>query len=55
LGKKDKNKKEKKKEKKKLLKIKDGAKETKKKCCEKYKKGEHKRCKNCPRFDIIKE
>lgn len=27
----------------------------KSKCCEKYQKGEHKRCKRCPMFDLIKK
>jgi hypothetical protein len=51
LGKKDK-KKEKKKEEKKLLKIGKADKGLKSSCCEKYKKGEDKRCKRCPRFDL---
>jgi hypothetical protein len=25
------------------------------KCCEKYKKGEDKRCKRCPKFDLDKK
>lgn len=25
------------------------------KCCKKYKKGEGKRCKNCPCFDLLKK
>ncbi|WP_175513923.1 hypothetical protein [Flavobacterium degerlachei] len=48
MGKKDKNKK-KNKEKKDA----DPGK-LKSKCCEKYKKGEDKRCKKCPRFDLDK-
>jgi hypothetical protein len=24
-------------------------------CCEKFRKGEHKRCKKCPCFDLLKE
>jgi hypothetical protein len=51
LSKKDK-KKEKKKEKKKLLKEGSDKENLKTECCEKYKKGEKKRCKNCPRFDL---
>jgi hypothetical protein len=51
LSKKDK-KKEKKKEKKKLLKKGSAKDNLKSECCEKYKKGEKKRCKNCPRFDL---
>ncbi len=31
----------------------DLPKECKTKCCDKYKKGEHKRCKRCPLFDLI--
>lgn len=27
----------------------------KSKCCEKYKKGENKRCKRCPMFDLLKK
>ena len=27
----------------------------KSKCCKKYKKAEHKRCKKCPCFDLIKK
>jgi hypothetical protein len=53
LSKKEKNK-EKKKDKKGLDKkevTKDGLKS---KCCEKYKKGEGKRCKRCPCFDLKK-
>lgn len=25
------------------------------KCCDKFKKGEHKRCKKCPCFDLLKK
>ena len=54
---KDKDKKEKKK-KKKLKKVKvlemKVVDNCKSKCCEKFKKGEHKRCKRCPMFDLIK-
>jgi hypothetical protein len=25
------------------------------KCCNKFKKGEHKRCKKCPCFDLLKK
>jgi hypothetical protein len=51
LSKKDK-KKEKKREKKKLLKKGSDKENLKTVCCEKYKKGEKKRCKNCPKFDL---
>ncbi|WP_167365598.1 hypothetical protein [Flavobacterium xinjiangense] len=35
---------------------KDGTKDKlKSKCCEKYKKGEDKRCKRCPGFDLRKK
>ncbi|MFE3867445.1 hypothetical protein ACFX5E_05070 [Flavobacterium sp. LS2P90] len=35
---------------------KDGTKgKLKSKCCEKYKKGEDKRCKRCPGFDLVKK
>lgn len=27
----------------------------KSKCCDKYQKGEHKRCKRCPMFDLLKK
>jgi len=27
----------------------------KSKCCKKFKKGEHKRCKKCPCFDLLKK
>lgn len=27
----------------------------KSKCCKKYKKAEHKRCKKCPCFDLLKK
>jgi hypothetical protein len=54
LSKKDK-KKEKKKDKKKLLKNGSAKENLKSKCCEKYKKGEDKRCKNCPKFDLRKK
>ena len=30
-------------------------KKCKSKCCEKFKKGEHKRCKRCPCFDLLKK
>ena len=54
---KDKDKKEKKKKKKlkkaKLLELKVFD-DCKSKCCEKYKKGEHKRCKRCPMLDLFK-
>jgi len=54
--KKDKKKKKKKKQKQQLLladiKI---AENCKSKCCGKFEKGEHKRCKRCPMFDLIKK
>ena len=40
------------KSKKKKVKI---AKNVKSKCCKKYKKGEGKRCKRCPCFDLLKK
>tara|TARA_Y100001935_G_C17261918_1_gene486910 strand:+ start:1033 stop:1194 length:162 start_codon:yes stop_codon:yes gene_type:complete len=49
-----KKKKDKKKNKKALL-TKMSPKKCKSKCCEKYKKGEHKRCKRCPCFDLLKK
>ena len=27
----------------------------KSKCCKKFKKGEHKRCKRCPMYDLLKQ
>jgi hypothetical protein len=54
LGKKDKNK-DKNKDKEKLLKKDTATGKLKTKCCEKYKKGEDKRCKRCPRFDLGKK
>jgi hypothetical protein len=54
LGKKKKNK-DKKKDKKKFLKNGSDKENLKSECCEKYKKGEHKRCKNCPKFDLRKK
>jgi hypothetical protein len=56
LSKKEKNKEKKKekKDKKRLLKKDTVAGKLKSKCCEKYKKGEDKRCKKCPRFDLDK-
>jgi hypothetical protein len=54
LGKKDKNK-DKDKDKKKVLKKDKPQKDLKTRCCEKYKKGEDKRCKRCPRFDLRKK
>lgn len=55
---KDEKKKDKKKKKKKnkellLTEIKI-AENCKSKCCGKFEKGEHKRCKRCPMFDLIK-
>ncbi len=54
MGKKDKNK-GKNKDKKKFLKNGTATENLKSKCCEKYKKGEDKRCKRCPRFDLRKK
>ena len=56
---KDEKKKDKKKKKKKnkellLTEIKI-AENCKSKCCGKFEKGEHKRCKRCPMFDLIKK
>ena len=55
---KDKDKK-KKKDKKKLKKVKvleiNVAENCKTKCCKKFKKGENKRCKRCPMFDLLKK
>ena len=48
-------KKEKKKLKKALLKELPSAGNVKSKCCKKYKKGENKRCKKCPCFDLLKK
>ncbi|SHG74467.1 hypothetical protein SAMN05444148_0851 [Winogradskyella jejuensis] len=56
MGKKKKDKKLKK-ERIKVLKnsaLKDSIK-VKSKCCKKYKKAEHKRCKKCPCFDLLKK
>ncbi|MEZ7499265.1 hypothetical protein QO200_11005 [Flavobacterium sp. Arc3] len=52
MGKKKKNK-ESKKDKNKLLENGKNEKGLKSECCEKYKKGEHKRCKRCPGFDLL--
>lgn len=55
---KDEKKKDKKKKKKKqklLLKDIKVAENCKSKCCNKFEKGEHKRCKKCPMFDLIKK
>jgi hypothetical protein len=51
LSKKKKNK-DAKKDIKKFLKNGSDKESLKSKCCEKYKKGENKRCKNCPKFDL---
>jgi hypothetical protein len=53
VGKKEKEK-EKKKKKDNLNKIKK-VEGLKSKCCDKYKKGEKKRCDNCPMFDLKKK
>lgn len=47
-----KKKKQQKKDKKKALKL-NAPKGCKSKCCDKYQKGEHKRCKRCPMFDLL--
>jgi len=56
VSKKEKEKDKKKKKKKKnlldkIMKVEN----TKSKCCDKYKKGEKKRCDNCPMFDLKKK
>ncbi|WP_198034949.1 hypothetical protein [Winogradskyella sp. J14-2] len=33
----------------------EGLGKVKSKCCKKYKKAEHKRCKKCPCFDLLKK
>tara|TARA_R110002049_G_scaffold285400_1_gene466278 strand:+ start:24380 stop:24550 length:171 start_codon:yes stop_codon:yes gene_type:complete len=49
----------KKKQKKKLKKLQDlgiiTSEKVKSSCCKKYKKGENKRCKKCPCFDLLKK
>ncbi|TXK06990.1 hypothetical protein [Flagellimonas aequoris] len=50
-----KKKKEKKKLKKALLKNLSNQGKLKSKCCEKFKKGESKRCSKCPCFDLLKK
>lgn len=54
---KDEKKKDKKKKKKQKLFLKEHkvAENCKSKCCSKFEKGEHKRCKRCPMFDLIKK
>ncbi|MDI5889082.1 MULTISPECIES: hypothetical protein [Flavobacterium] len=54
MSKKKKNK-DTKKDKKKFLKNGSAKENLKSECCEKYKKAEHKRCKNCPKFDLRKK
>ncbi|MFV8334958.1 hypothetical protein ACNQF7_02600 [Flavobacterium sp. RSP29] len=54
MSKKKKNK-DAKKDKKKFLKNGSVKESLKSECCEKYKKGEKKRCKNCPKFDLSKK
>ncbi|MFV8368709.1 hypothetical protein [Flavobacterium sp. LB2R40] len=54
MSKKKKNK-DSKKEKKTILKKGSGKENLKTECCGKYKKGEQKRCKNCPMFDLRKK
>jgi hypothetical protein len=54
LSKKEKEK-SKKKDKKEILKKIKVAENCKSKCCDKYKKGEKKRCDRCPMFDLIKK
>ncbi len=56
MSKKKKNKEKKKEKEKKESHKKDVPKDKlKSKCCENYKKGEDKRCKRCPRFDLRKK
>jgi len=52
VSKKDKKKKKEKEKKSHLNNIKI-AKKCKTKCCEKYKKGEGRRCMRCPKFDLL--
>lgn len=52
---KDKDKKKKKNKKKELLATLKIAENCKSKCCDKYMKGEKKRCSRCPMFDLIKK
>ena len=52
---KKKDKKKKKKQKKLLLADVKIAENCKSKCCNKFEKVEHKRCKRCPMFDLIKK
>jgi hypothetical protein len=47
--------KSKKKDKKEILKKIKVAENCKSKCCDKYKKGEKKRCDRCPMFDLFKK
>jgi hypothetical protein len=55
VGKKAKEKDKKKKKKKDILDKIKKADSCKSKCCDKYKKGEKKRCDNCPMFDLKKK
>jgi hypothetical protein len=55
MSKEEKNKDKKKKKKKLLLANIKIAENCKSKCCGKFEKGEHKRCKRCPMFDLIKK
>lgn len=59
LKKKLKKKEQKKKQKKTIKKLKklgiDVPDKVKSSCCKKFKKGENKRCKKCPRLDLIKK
>jgi hypothetical protein len=48
-------KKAKKKEKKALKRALSTTGKVKSKCCKKFEKGEHKRCKKCPCFDLLKK
>jgi hypothetical protein len=50
---KEKEKKEKKELKKLMKALAPTEKKCKAECCQKYMKGEHKRCKRCPMFDLI--
>ncbi len=55
LSKKEKEKDKKKDKKKQILKNIKIAENCKSKCCDKFKKGENKRCGRCPMFDLIKK
>ena len=55
MSKKEKEKKKKKDIKNEILKKIKVAENCKSSCCEKYKKGEKKRCSRCPMFDLLKK